>query len=151
MKHVPYRLARFLFDARRRAWDHRRCSCKCNRLYLRRRCDLFPPVPPPDGLAARAEPAPLHRRYSAPACCIAFPNMLQRFATSLGYVVFASMINSLGEISTAAHTIANTVEIRILLFRAGACRLPPPHFPETGKGRRRGAAAFTALPCDHSP
>lgn len=41
---------------------------------------------------------------------VAFPNMLQRFATSLGYVVFASMINSLGEISTAAHTIANTVE-----------------------------------------
>ena len=41
---------------------------------------------------------------------IALPNMLQRFGTSLGYVVFASMINSLGEISTAAHTIANTVE-----------------------------------------
>ena len=41
---------------------------------------------------------------------IAFPNMLQRFGTSLGYVFFASMINSLGEISTAAHTIANTVE-----------------------------------------
>lgn len=40
----------------------------------------------------------------------AFPNMLQRFGTSLGYVFFASMINSLGEISTAAHTIANTVE-----------------------------------------
>ena len=45
-----------------------------------------------------------------PCMRIAFPNMLQRFATSLGYVVFASMINSLGEISTAAHTIANTVE-----------------------------------------
>lgn len=41
---------------------------------------------------------------------ISFPNMLQRFGTSLGYVVFASMINSLGEMSTAAHTIANTVE-----------------------------------------
>ena len=41
---------------------------------------------------------------------IALPNMIQRFGTSLGYVVFASMINSLGEISTAAHTIANTVE-----------------------------------------
>lgn len=40
----------------------------------------------------------------------AFPNMLQRFATSFGYVAFASMINSLGEVSTAAHTIANTVE-----------------------------------------
>lgn len=41
---------------------------------------------------------------------IALPNMLQRFGTSLGYVFFASMINSLGEVSTAAHTIANTVE-----------------------------------------
>ena len=40
----------------------------------------------------------------------AFPNMLQRFGTSLGYVAFASMINSIGEIATAAHTIANTVE-----------------------------------------
>ena len=35
---------------------------------------------------------------------------MQRFATSLGYVCFAAMVNSLGEISTAAHTIANTVE-----------------------------------------
>lgn len=45
-----------------------------------------------------------------PCMRIAFPNMLQRFGTSLGYVAFAAMINSLGEISTAAHTIANTVE-----------------------------------------
>ena len=45
-----------------------------------------------------------------PCLRIALPNMLQRFGTSLGYVAFASMINSLGEISTAAHTIANTVE-----------------------------------------
>jgi len=45
-----------------------------------------------------------------PCFKVAFPNMLQRFGTSLGYVFFASMINSLGEISTAAHTIANTVE-----------------------------------------
>lgn len=45
-----------------------------------------------------------------PCLKIAFPNMLQRFGTSLGYVFFASMINSLGDISTAAHTIANTVE-----------------------------------------
>lgn len=41
---------------------------------------------------------------------VAFPNMLQRFATSFGYVAFASMINSLGRSVTAAHTIANTVE-----------------------------------------
>ena len=36
--------------------------------------------------------------------------MLQRFGTSFGYVAFASMVNSLGEVATAAHTIANTVE-----------------------------------------
>ena len=41
---------------------------------------------------------------------VALPSMFQRFGTSLGYVAFASMINSLGEVSTAAHTIANTVE-----------------------------------------
>ena len=45
-----------------------------------------------------------------PTFRVAFPNMLQRFGTSLGYVVFASMINGLGEVATAAHTIANTVE-----------------------------------------
>ena len=46
----------------------------------------------------------------APCLRVAMPNMLQRFATSLGYVVFASMINALGGVATAAHTIANTVE-----------------------------------------
>lgn len=46
----------------------------------------------------------------APCLRVAGPNMMQRFGTSLGYVVFASMINSLGGIATAAHTIANTVE-----------------------------------------
>ncbi|MBR5446638.1 MAG: MATE family efflux transporter [Clostridia bacterium] len=45
-----------------------------------------------------------------PCLRIALPNMLQRFGTSMGYVTFASMINALGDISTAAHTIANTVE-----------------------------------------
>ena len=45
-----------------------------------------------------------------PCMKVAFPNMFQRFGTSLGYVAFASMINSLGEVATAAHTIANTVE-----------------------------------------
>lgn len=49
-------------------------------------------------------------RVLRPCLRIAFPNMLQRFGASLGYVAFASMINSLGELSTAAHTIANTVE-----------------------------------------
>ena len=45
-----------------------------------------------------------------PCLKIALPNMLQRFGTSLGYVAFASMINSLGSVATAAHTLANTVE-----------------------------------------
>ena len=45
-----------------------------------------------------------------PCLRVAMPNMLQRFGTSLGYVAFASMINALGEVATAAHTIANTVE-----------------------------------------
>jgi putative MATE family efflux protein len=49
-------------------------------------------------------------RILRPCLRVAFPNMLQRFGTCLGYVVFAAMINSLGEIPTAAHTIANTVE-----------------------------------------
>ena len=45
-----------------------------------------------------------------PCMKVAMPNMLQRFGTSLGYVAFASMINALGEVATAAPTIANTVE-----------------------------------------
>ncbi len=45
-----------------------------------------------------------------PCLKVAFPNMIQRFGTSLGYVAFASMVNSLGTAATAAHTIANTVE-----------------------------------------
>ena len=50
------------------------------------------------------------REILRPCLKVAFPNMLQRFGTSLGYVAFASMINALGEVATAAHTIANTVE-----------------------------------------
>ena len=45
-----------------------------------------------------------------PCMRVALPNMLQRFGTSLGYVAFAAMINALGEVAAAAHTIANTVE-----------------------------------------
>lgn len=45
-----------------------------------------------------------------PCFRVAFPNALQRFGTCMGYVAFAAMVNSLGEVSTAAHTIANTVE-----------------------------------------
>lgn len=50
------------------------------------------------------------KKILGPCLKVALPNMFQRFGTSLGYVAFASMINSLGEISAAAHTIANTVE-----------------------------------------
>lgn len=45
-----------------------------------------------------------------PCMKVAYPNALQRFGTSLGYVAFAAMVNSLGGVATAAHTIANTVE-----------------------------------------
>ena len=45
-----------------------------------------------------------------PCLKVAVPNAMQRFGTSLGYVAFAAMINSLGDVATAAHTIANTVE-----------------------------------------
>ena len=45
-----------------------------------------------------------------PCLRVALPNALQRFGTSLGYVAFASMVNALGGIATAAHTVANTVE-----------------------------------------
>ena len=59
----------------------------------------------PKGLSIKPD-----KRILVPCMRVAFPNMLQRFGTSLGYVAFAAMINSLGELSTAAHTIANTVE-----------------------------------------
>ena len=63
------------------------------------------PMVSPKGHSLRPDPAILR-----PCLKIAVPNMLQRFATSLGYVFFAAMINSIGEVATAAHTIANTVE-----------------------------------------
>ena len=63
------------------------------------------PLVSPRGQKLRPDPEILK-----PCMKVAFPNMLQRFGTSLGYVAFASMINSLGDVSTAAHTIANTVE-----------------------------------------
>ena len=45
-----------------------------------------------------------------PCLRVALPAALQRFGTSLGYVAFASLINSLGTVATAAHSIANTAE-----------------------------------------
>ena len=63
------------------------------------------PLVSPKGMSLKPDMSILR-----PCVKIAFPNMLQRFGTSLGFVAFAAMINSLGEDSTAAHTIANTVE-----------------------------------------
>ena len=63
------------------------------------------PVISPKGQSFRPQWDILH-----PCLRVAIPNMLQRFGTSLGYVFFAAMINSVGEVATAAHTIANTVE-----------------------------------------
>ncbi len=61
-------------------------------------------------LSPKGEKIRPDREILRPCLKVAFPNMLQRFGTCLGYVAFASMINSLGETATAAHTIANTVE-----------------------------------------
>lgn len=63
------------------------------------------PVISPRGQALRPDWEVLR-----PCLKVALPNGLQRFGTSLGYVAFAAMINSLGDVATAAHTIANTVE-----------------------------------------
>lgn len=61
-------------------------------------------------ISPKGESLKLDMSIMRPCLKVAVPNMFQRFGTSLGYVAFAAMINSLGEISTAAHTIANTVE-----------------------------------------
>ena len=45
-----------------------------------------------------------------PVLRVSIPCALQRFGTSFGYVAFASMINGLGTVSVAAHSIANTAE-----------------------------------------
>ena len=45
-----------------------------------------------------------------PCLKVALPSFLQRFGTSFGYVAFASLINAIGTVSTAAHSIANTAE-----------------------------------------
>ena len=63
------------------------------------------PVISPRGQSLRPDWAVLR-----PCLRISVPNMFQRFGTSLGYVAFATMINALGAVPTAAHIIANTVE-----------------------------------------
>ncbi|MBQ7520320.1 MAG: MATE family efflux transporter [Clostridia bacterium] len=59
----------------------------------------------PRGRPLKPDPAILK-----PCLRVAMPAALQRFGTSFGYVAFASLINSLGTVSTAAHAIANTAE-----------------------------------------
>ena len=61
-------------------------------------------------ISPKGQPFRPDAKILRPCLRVALPNLAQRFATSVGYVVFASMINGLGGISTAAHTIANTVE-----------------------------------------
>ena len=61
-------------------------------------------------LSPRGQSIRPDRQVLLPCLKVALPNALQRFGTSFGYVAFASMINSLGGVATAAHTIANTVE-----------------------------------------
>ncbi|MGN0659366.1 MAG: MATE family efflux transporter [Emergencia sp.] len=63
------------------------------------------PVVSPKGMKLR-----LDMHVLKPCLVTALPNVFQRFGVSLGFVFFASMINSIGEAATAAHTIANTVE-----------------------------------------
>ena len=52
------------------------------------------PMVSPKGCSLRPD-----GRVLRPCLKVALPNMLQRFGTSLGYVVFASMINALGPVS----------------------------------------------------
>ena len=61
-------------------------------------------------ISPKGQPVKPDWKVLRPCLKVALPNALQRFGTSLGYVAFASMINSLGDVATAAHTIANTVE-----------------------------------------
>ena len=63
------------------------------------------PVVSPKGRPLKPDPEVLR-----PVLRVTIPSALQRFATSFGYVAFASLINSLGTISLASHSVANTVE-----------------------------------------
>ena len=85
----------------------------------------------------------------APCLRVAFPNMLQRFGTSLGYVAFAAMINALGEISTAAHTVANTVESAFYIpgygMQAAAATLTGNCLGAGDEKKRRGLARLIIL------
>lgn len=81
-----------------------------------------------------------------PCLKIALPNAMQRFGTSLGYVAFAAMINSLGEVATAAHTIANTVESAFYIpgygMQTAAATLAGNAYGARDKGRLKELAAM---------
>ena len=89
------------------------------------------------------------RAVLGPCLRVAFPNMLQRFGTSLGYVAFAAMINALGEISTAAHTVANTVESAFYIpgygMQAAAATLTGNCLGAGDENKRRGLARLIIL------
>ncbi|MBQ6373700.1 MAG: MATE family efflux transporter [Clostridia bacterium] len=59
----------------------------------------------PAGRSLRPDP-----EIMKPCLRVALPAALQRFGTSFGYVAFASVINGIGTVATAAHSIANTAE-----------------------------------------
>ncbi len=84
-----------------------------------------------------------------PCLKVALPNMCQRFATSLGYVAFAAMINSLGEVATAAHTIANTVESAFYIpgygMQAAAATLAGNAYGARDKEKMRSLTVLTML------
>ena len=89
------------------------------------------------------------RRVLRPCLHVALPNMLQRFGTSLGYVAFAAMINSLGELSTAAHTVANTVESAFYIpgfgMQAAAATLTGNSLGAGDENRRRALSRLILL------
>ena len=97
------------------------------------------PVVSPRGHSLRPD-----REILLPCMKTAVPNMLQRFGTSFGYVAFAAMINSLGEVSTAAHTIANTVESAFYIpgfgMQTAAATLAGNAYGAKDKGRMRELA-----------
>ena len=123
-------------------------------------------------ISPRGYPLKPDKAVLLPCLKIAVPAVLQRFATSLGYVIFASLINSLGEVSTAAHTVANTVESAFYvpgygMMTAAATltgevhRRPGPGAAEKDQHRRPGAgngadarlrgAALRLCPCHGLP
>ena len=63
------------------------------------------PIVSPKGIELRPD-----KEILKPCLLVALPAALQMFATSLGYVAFSAIINTIGTTATAAHGIANTAE-----------------------------------------